>query len=56
MNVKLGSGEVRTANTSMHFISQGSTANFRQHLLVHITFNANGEITSDVQRTTLSCN
>ena len=57
LKVKPGSAEVLTVNGTMHFVGKGggSADNFRQHFLIHITINANGTMTSEIERTTISC-
>ena len=44
-----GNGAIAfTSVTSFHLISRGSTDNFILHVLLHITVNANGDMTADV--------
>ena len=41
---------------NFRFIGPGPDNNFQVHQNVHITFNANGEVSSDVDNTSIDCN
>jgi len=48
LNTNLGSATTFTTTVNVRFISHGSAPNFNMHQNVHITINANGEITAIV--------
>lgn len=46
---------VLTVTSSMHFIGQGALADFRVHYLLHLTVDANGNVTSEVVNVAATC-
>ena len=47
--------EVSHVNNVLNIIGQGRGQDFRLHELLHVTVNANGEVTTVVERTSSSC-
>jgi hypothetical protein len=39
----------------LRFIGQGQAPNFRMHVVVHRTVNANGDVTADISETRITC-
>lgn len=48
-------GVEQTVSTTFSEISKGSAPNFEQHFLQHITVNAEGTVTSSIEKFTSSC-
>ena len=51
----VGPGETFTVNDIFQLIGPGTDNNLRVHTTVHYTVNANGEVTSEVDNTTITC-
>ena len=49
INEHLAAGETVTENVNVHLNGQGSAPNVTAKLLLHITVNANGSVTADVE-------
>jgi ribose 5-phosphate isomerase len=50
-----GSANTTTIETTLNYISQGDTPNTSFHVVLHTTFNANGEPTSNVYNYHVDC-
>lgn len=61
INVHYGCGDLcsppfeETSGSDFQLIGQGSTPDEQVHALTHITVNANGELTADVQEFRMTC-
>lgn len=51
-----GNPDTFTTVTHVNIIGQGSAPNFRVHLLIHLTFNANGGVTAFQDQFSSDCN
>lgn len=54
-HLNLGSGSTQTFTSSFLLIGPGPDNNFRVHQMFHFIVNANGELTSEVDSTSVTC-
>jgi len=54
-NDNIGPGANATIKTTIKAIGQGGAPNFNCHLLLHVTVNANGDVTSEIDKASSDC-
>lgn len=55
-NAKVGAADAATFPIAFELISKGSAPNFLMRMLMHMTFNANGDVTASFDHITADCN